>query len=173
MHVVERAASAPGLWTDATSGRLYPEAFSLWGLLLSREPASVTEPLDFVGLGDNRLAVESQRGFSWTDTQYKFHGMDITDSWQPGLPALEPDVEALGEIVVRSPLVETASFSNGPEVSSFLAEPGTSCHGRLSTANTGAPFSSTNLPGPTSRGLVQQAKQFPGSHEIVWRSAAR
>ena len=67
---------------------LYPEAFSLQGLLLSREPSSVTEPLDFTGLSDNRLAVESQRGFSWTDTQYKFQGMDATDSYQPGLPAV-------------------------------------------------------------------------------------
>ena len=68
------------MWTDATSGRLYPEAFSLQGLPLSREPSSVTEPLDFTGLSDNRLTVESQRGLSWTDTQYKFHGMDATDS---------------------------------------------------------------------------------------------
>ncbi len=45
-----------GIWTDASIGRLYPEGFSLPGLLLSREPSSVTEPLDFTGLGDNRLA---------------------------------------------------------------------------------------------------------------------
>lgn len=69
---VQPAARAPGIWTDATSGRQYPEAFSLPGLLLSREPSSVTEPLDFTGLRDNRLAVESQGGFSWTYTQYKF-----------------------------------------------------------------------------------------------------
>ena len=33
-------------------------------------------------------------------------------------------------------------------------------HGALSTANTGAALSSTNLPAPASRGLVQQADQF-------------
>jgi hypothetical protein len=37
-------ARTPGIWTDSTSGRVYPEAFSLLGLLLSREPSSVTEP---------------------------------------------------------------------------------------------------------------------------------
>ena len=47
---VQPAAGTPGIWTDATSGRLYPEAFSLAGMLLSREPSSVTEPLDFTGL---------------------------------------------------------------------------------------------------------------------------
>jgi hypothetical protein len=38
------------IWTDATSGRVYAEALSLPGLLLSRELSSVTEPLDFTGL---------------------------------------------------------------------------------------------------------------------------
>jgi hypothetical protein len=145
------AIDAPGIWTDATRGSLYPEAFSLPGLLLSREPSSVTEPLDFTGLHDNRLAVVSQRGFSWTDTQYKLHGMDATDSYQPGLPAVWPDVQALDEVVVRSA---------GTEVGLFLAEPGASWHGALSTANTGAALSSTNLPAPASRGLVQQADRF-------------
>jgi hypothetical protein len=163
---VQPAAGTPGIWTDATSGRVYPEAFSLQGLLLSREPSSVTEPLDFTGLSDNRLAVESQRGFSWTDTQYKFQGMDATDSYQPGLPAVLPDVQALDEVVVRSAFAQTASSSYGTEVGLFLAEPGgsysgaASWHGALSTSNTGAALSSTNLPAPASRGLVQQAEQF-------------
>ncbi len=160
MRGVQPAARTPGIWTDATSGRLYPEAFSLPGLLLSREPSSVTEPLNVTGLSDNRLAVESQRGFSWTDTQYKMHGMDATDSYQPGLPAVLPDVQALDEVVVRSAFAQTASSSAGTEVGLFLAEPGASWHGALSTANTGAALSSTNLPAAVSRGFVQQADQF-------------
>ena len=86
IRIVQPLPEKPGIWTDATRARLYPEAFSLQGLLLSREPSSVTAPLDLTGLSDNRLAVESQRGFSWTDTQYKFQGMDATDSYQPGTP---------------------------------------------------------------------------------------
>src|SRR5579863_560834 len=159
-------ARTPGMWTDATSAHLYPEAFSLAGLLLSREPASVTEPLDFTGLSDNRLAVASQRGFSWTDTQYKLQGMDATDSYQPGLPAVLPDVQALDEVVVRSAFAEAASSGADTEVGLFLAEPDVSLsesaawHGALSTANTGAALSSTNLPLPDSRGLVHQADRF-------------
>lgn len=160
------APPATGIWTEATSGRLYPEAFSLSGILLSREPSSVTEPLDFAGLAANRLAVESQRGFSWTGTQFKLHGMDATDSYQPGLPAILPDVEALGEAVARSAFAQTASLSHGSGIGVFLAEPGAplsgpaSWHGALSTADTGAAFSSTNLPAPAGRGLVQQTNQF-------------
>jgi hypothetical protein len=160
IRTTQTAPWAAGTWTDVTSGRLYPEGFSLQGLLASREPSSITEPLDFTGLSDNRLAVESQRGFSWTDTQYKFHGMDATDSYQPGLPAVLPDVQALDEIVVRSAFAQTTSSSYGTEVGLFLPEPGVSWHGTLSTSNTGAALSSTNLPSPTGRGLVQQANLF-------------
>src|SRR5690242_17504262 len=34
--------SAPGLWHDASRARVYPEPFSLPGILLSREPETVT-----------------------------------------------------------------------------------------------------------------------------------
>jgi hypothetical protein len=144
-------AKTPGTWSDDTSGRQYPEGSSLAALLLSREPASITEPLDFTGQSGNRLPIESQRGFSWTGTQFKLQGMDATDSYQPGLPAIVPDVQSLDEVVVRS---------DGTEIGSFLAEPGTSWHGALSTADTGTPLSSTNLPSPANRGLVQQASEF-------------
>ncbi len=157
---VQPASRTPGVWSAAASGNMYADAYSLPGLLLSREPASVTEPLDFNGIHDNRLAVGSQRGFSWTDVQYKLQGMDATDSYQPGLPAVLPDVQALDEVVVRGALPQTASSSTGTEVGLFLAEPGVSWHFGLSTANTGASLSSTNLPAPASRGLVRQADQF-------------
>ena len=133
--------------------RVYPEGFSLPALLLSREPSIVTEPLDFTGLSDNRLAIASQRAASWTDTQYKFQGMDATDSYQPGQPLIFPDVQALDEVAVHRVLT-------GTEADIFLTEPGARWRGGLSTANTGAALSSSNLPAPASRGLVQQAERF-------------
>ena len=158
---VQSSAGTPGIWSDTTRGRVYPEAFSLPGLLLSGEPSVVTEPLNFTGLSDNRLAVASQRGFSWTDTQYKFQGMDATDSYQPGRPASAPDVQALYDVVsVASASAPIPSSRSSVEVGAFLAEPGASWHGALLTANTSAALSSTNLPAPASRGLVQQADQF-------------
>jgi hypothetical protein len=160
IRTAQAATETPVIWTDTTRGRLYPEAFSLPGLLLGREPSSVTAPLDFAGLSDNRLAVVSERGFSWTDTQYKFQGMDATDSYQPGVPVVLPDTQALDDVVVRSAFAQTASSSDGTEVNLFLAEPGASWHGALSTANTGAALSSTNLPPLALRGLVQQGDQF-------------
>ncbi len=166
LHSVPVSPGTPGVWTDAISARQYPEAFSLQGLLLSREPLSVVGPLDFTGIGDNRLAIESQRAFSWTDTQYKLQGMDATNSWQPGLPVILSDVQALEAVTVQSGFAQTMSSSPGAEVGVFLAEPRASLadsrswHGALSTDNTGAAISSTNLPALASRGLVQQSDEF-------------
>ena len=157
---VQQRLKTPGLWSDATSGILYPEAFSLPGLLLSREPSSVTEPLDFTGLDSNRLSLESQRGFSWTDVQYKLQGMDAADSYQPGRPVILPDVQALEEVVVRSGFAQADSSNAGTEVGLFVFGAGERWHGALFTENTGAAFTWSNLPAPASRGLVQQADRF-------------
>jgi hypothetical protein len=154
------AEPAPGRWADATRGRVYPEGFNLVGVLLSREPASVSEPLDFTGVGDNRLALESQRGFSWTHTQFRLNGIDATDSYQPGRALILPDIEALDEVVVRSAFAQTTSPSYGTDVGLFLAEPTPSWHGSISNAATGAFLSSTNLPPQDSRGIVQQPDRF-------------
>jgi hypothetical protein len=114
----------------------YPEAFSLHGERLSREPATVTEPLDFAGLSDNRIAVASDGGASWTATRYTLDGMDATDSYQPGRPAILPDVEALD--------------------GAYLREPGSGWHGAFSSADTGSFLGATSAIG----GLVRQSERF-------------
>ena len=88
-------------------------------------------------------------------------------------PRSLPDVQALDEVVVRSAFAQTASSSDGTEVGLFLAEPGASWHGALSTANTGAALSSTNLPPPAAADWCSKRTNFAGSREIVWRSADR
>jgi hypothetical protein len=156
----EAANRPPEVYSDKTRARSYPEAFSLPGALLSREAASVTEPLDFTGLSDNRLAIDSQRGYSWTSVQYNFLGMDATDSYQPGNPMILPNVEALDDAVVRNGFAQTTSSSYGPEISLFPVQPGESWHGTLATANTDSLFASSNLPPASDRGIVQQAEYF-------------
>lgn len=151
---------SPGVWSDKPQERTYPEAFSLQGMLLARDAASVIVPLDFTGLSDNRVALESQRAYSWTDTQFKLLGMDATDSYQPGQPVILPDVQAVDEVVVRSAFAQAPSTSYGTEVGIFLAQPGASWHGMLSTADTGSFLFSSNLPPPAGRGMVLQPEQF-------------
>lgn len=151
---------SPGLWADSTRTGIYPEAFSLPGMLLSREPSTVTEPLDFTGSADNRLWLQSQRAISWTATQYKLQGMDATDSYEPGRPLVVPELEALDEVVVRSSFAQTATTSDGTEVGLFLSEPGSSWHGALASTDTGSFLTANNLPSASRRGLVQQADAF-------------
>ena len=147
-------------WTGHTNARRYPEGFSLQSLLLNREPSTVTQPLDFTGLSDNRLALVSIRGFSWTDTQYKFHGLDATDSYQPGFPALAPDIFTLENIVTRGAFARPTSSAYATEVGLYLAEPRESWHGAVSTIDGGDLFAWSNLPPLPERGLVQQPGLF-------------
>jgi hypothetical protein len=174
MHSVQPAASrAPGMRTDATSGRLYPEAFSLQGLLLSREPSSVTEPLDFTGVSDNRLAVESQRGLSWTDTQYKFQGMDATDSYQPGLPAVAPDVQALDEVWYAAPSLRQLRRVMAPRLASFLPSRVYPGMARFRQRTPAPRFLRRTCRRQPAGDWCSRPTNFAGSHEIVWRSADR
>ncbi len=149
-----------GLWLDTTRALSYPEPFSILGLLLSREPGIVTDPLNFTGTHDSRLAIISGRAFSWTSTQFQLEGMNATDSYQPGRPVILPDVQAFEEISVRSGFAQTTSSSYGPEIGLFSAEPRARWHGSLQSVNMGSGLSASNLPPPQSRGLVQQSDYF-------------
>src|SRR6185312_2207490 len=111
-----------GLWRDNTRGSTFPEGFTLQSALASREPGSVTVPLDFTGLTHNWLALVSQRGFSWTATEFKMQGMDATDASQPGRPTIVPDMQAISDTVVRTDSALMTSGSYGNEVGAFLAE---------------------------------------------------
>src|SRR5205823_12239492 len=114
----------------------------------------------FTGLADNRLGVVSQRGFSWTDTQFNLAGLDATDSYQPGYPMILPDMQSLGGVVVRSAFALATSNSYGTEIGLYPRQPNMSWHGTISSANTGSALASTNLPQPPERGIVQQAERF-------------
>ena len=158
IRIESEPAENSGIWAGRPQS--YPEAFSFSGIMLARESATAAQPLNFTGLGDNRLAWQSQRGFSWTGTQFKLMGMDATDSFQPGRPVVLPDVNSLDAIVVRSAFAQTTSTAYASEVGFFPAQPVSSWHGDLSSSDTGAALASSNLPAPPKQGPLQQAEQF-------------
>jgi hypothetical protein len=149
-----------GIWAGSPQRDSYPEAFNFAGVLLSREPATAAQPLNFAGLGDNRLAWQSKRGLSWTGTEFQLMRMDATDSFQPGRPVILPDVNELHEIVERSAFAQTTSTAYGSEVGFFPSQPVSSWHGDVATSDTGAALSSGNLLPPADRGSVQQTEQY-------------
>src|SRR5215469_11485438 len=113
-----------GIWTAAPADNVYPEPFNFAGIMLGRDAATAALPLNFTGLGDNRLAWQSQRGFSWTGTQLKLLGMDATDSFQPGRPVIVPNVGALDDMVARWGFAQTSSSAYATEVGFFPSQPG-------------------------------------------------
>ena len=153
-------AAEPGVWTGDFGARVYPEGFSLGSALFAREPGTVTEPLDFTGLADNRLGVISQRGFSWTDTAIQFNGLDAGDDYQPGSPQILPDGDAVAATVVRSAFGLTPSTAFGAEIGLFPAQAGDSWHAAISSAGTAGALASDNLPPAASRGSVTQSEQY-------------
>ena len=156
----EADLNAAGDWSRTSLAAAYPEAFSLPGTLLSRQPAGVSAPLDFTGTQDNRLALVSYLGVSWTETSYRLHGMDVTDSYQPGRPAMVPDLEALEHLQTRGVFESKATGAQWPEVNLFLTQPGPGWHGSLSAHYSGSALSSDNLPLTQARGMVQQPDRF-------------
>ena len=149
-----------GIWAGSPRQELYPKPFNFAGLMLTSEPSTAAQPLNFVGLGDNRLAWQSQRGVSWTGTQFKFMGMDATASFQLGRPVILPNVHSLDEIVARSGFAQTASNAYATEVGFFPFQPISSWHGNVSTTDTAAALASSNLPPPADRGVVQQTERY-------------
>lgn len=137
-----------------------PLPFSMQGTVASLDPTTVSEPVDFTGLADNRLMLLSVQGYSWTATEFRMEGMDATDSYQPGRPVMLPDVQALEATVLRSAFALTASPSYGADAGVFLAQPGSAWHGALASVGTGAFLSSGNLPPPAQRGSVQQTERY-------------
>lgn len=160
LRVERTVAPEPGEWAGDFGARVYPEGFSLGSALLTREPGSVTEPLDLTGLADNRLGVISQRGFSWTDSALQFNGLDAGDDYQPGRPQILPDADAVETTVVRSAFALTPSPTYGAEAGVFPRQAGESWHADISSAGTAGALASNNLPPPASRGAVVQSEQY-------------
>ncbi|HLH39005.1 MAG TPA: carboxypeptidase-like regulatory domain-containing protein [Bryobacteraceae bacterium] len=138
----------------------YPMPFSVQGILLNREAAAVTAPLDFTGLRDNRLALISDRAMSWTATEFKLNGMNTTDPYQPGRPLLLADPDAIAGMEMRARFSQITSDAFASEAGVFLEEARRCWHGSISTAESGSALAWSNLPPPASRGIVQQAEYF-------------
>lgn len=159
LQIETQTSANAGIWA-ASPSEGYPTPHTFAGLMLDREPATAAQPLNYSGLGDNRLAWQSQAGASWTGTQFKLLGMDATDSFQPGQPAILPDLDSLDQIVARSGFAQTTSTAYGSETGFFPSQPAAAWHGDFSTSDTGTALASSNLPPPADRGAVQQNEQY-------------
>src|SRR5215475_14659941 len=67
-------------FTD-TSMQALPNTRSIWSLLQSQDPSTVTSHLDVGGLQTGVAALFGALGVSWTENQYRVNGFDITDPY--------------------------------------------------------------------------------------------
>ncbi len=107
-----------------------------------------------------RLPLLSQRSFSWTDVRYTLDGLNMSDPYQPGRTLVFPDTPVLRGVVIRQGPDIDASPAYGSEIAIRLRDPGHVWHGTVSSSDTGSVLASGNLPGPASRGSLQQSEQF-------------
>lgn len=134
--------------------------FNAYGFISMLDPGWVTQPVNFTGLSDSVLSLQSQNAFTWTGTVYRLQGMDATDPYQPGFPILLGDTEALAEL--SEPGLENDSLTDAfaSQVDLYAKQAGGGWHGHVSSTSTGSPLASDNLPSPSTRGILQQSEHF-------------
>jgi len=74
-----------------------PNTRNIWSLLQTQEPSTVTNRIDIAGLETGQPALFGALGASWTENQYSFNGLNVTDPYQPGVPLLDPSLDDLAQ----------------------------------------------------------------------------
>ncbi len=157
---------------------------NLAGSLVAREPATVTEPLEFGGPSAARFPLISMRAFSWTSVLFTLDGMNVTDPYQPGRILIPLDSPLVNEAVVCAGFDLGASRAYGSEIAAFSEEPQRALHGEASATGTASGLAGDNLPAPGARGLLQQPAKYLGysnngiqaggaaGHRVDWLASA-
>jgi len=127
-------------------------------LLLEREPAAVSEPLDFSWPVFTAFPLLSERGSSWTATRETWQGVDVTDPYQPGRSDAALDATAVEEAGVRTGFDLGSSTAYGSEIAAFVMAPGAAWHAAAATSDSGNGLASGNL--PAARGPLQQTAKY-------------
>ena len=148
-------------WWGVQFGRLQiedlPNARNLWSLLQTQEPATVTSRIDIAGLETGEPALFGALGASWTENQYRFNGLNITDPYQPGIPLLDPNLDDLAQFQVVTGAKPAASEGSGTEIVLATPESEAAWHGAarlfyssgaLQSDNYNARLARFHFPGP-------------------------
>jgi hypothetical protein len=80
---------------------LIPNGRNLWSLLENQESAVITDTFDIGGLTTGRPALVSTLGASWTQTEYRLNGFNVTDPYVTGKPLANPGID---EIRIYDPI---------------------------------------------------------------------
>jgi hypothetical protein len=122
-----------------------PNARNLWSLVESQEPSTITNRLDVGGLETGVPALSSALGASWTESQYRMNGFDVTDPYIPGRPLLDPGMDALEEFQVTSGAKPARFGGSGAGLALWTLLPPESFHGDAKFFYSGRGFESNNM----------------------------
>lgn len=125
--------------------RQLPNGRNIWSLLEAQEPSTVTNRFDIAGLQTATPALFSAFGASWTENQYQFNGLDVTDPYTPGLPLINPGIDTLSEFRVVTASKPAASQGSGENLALASPEPGGALHGGIAFYGSGGALQSNNM----------------------------
>ncbi len=120
----------------------------------------VTWPLNFAGLGDIRLPLTAGWAAAWTATSFFLHGLDATDSYQPGRPVMLDDAAAETPVTVRDAFTAGPAPIDALDIGITLCTAENAWHGGLETQDTGSALAGNNLPPEPVRGIVERPEEF-------------
>lgn len=107
------------MWlADLPSGR------TAWSLLDTAHPFVITDRMDNGGLWSARPSKLGGSGPSWTQTQFRLDGFDVTDLREGGAPAIYPDLGLFDAVQVETGRLGIETAGPGLAVSLIPKRPG-------------------------------------------------
>jgi len=122
-----------------------PNGRNIWSLLQGQEASTVTNRFEIGGLETAVPALFSALGASWTENQYLYNGLDVTDPYVPGLPLINPGIDALSEFQVVTASKPAGSPASGENLALATPEPGGVLHGGGWLFGSGGTLQSDNM----------------------------
>lgn len=187
---VRGQSASENVWYGTNFGHLrldqLPNGRNLWSLLESQEPSTAGNQFNVGGTEPGVPALFSAFGASWTENDYRFNGLDVTDPYQPGLPNINPGIDSLSEFLVVTAAKPAAAKLSGESLE--LASPGGghTLHGEAAFYGSGGILQNDNVdarlrrldfPGPQRLnslldGNAQLGGTLPmGEHELPFFAA--
>ena len=143
-HVVDEDVWVGTNFTNFEIKQL-PNGRNIWSLLQGQEASTVTNRFEIGGMETAVPALFSAFGASWTENQYHLNGLDVTDPYVPGLPLINPDVDALSEFQVITASKPALSQASGESLSLASPLPGNELHGGAAMFVSGSALQSDNM----------------------------
>ncbi len=154
-----------------------PNGRNIWSLLQGQEPSTVTNRIEIGGTEAAVPALFSAFGASWTENQYQFNGLDVTNPYVPGLPLINPGIDALSEFQVVTASKPAGSQASGENLTLAAPEPGGALHGGVWLFGSGGALQSDNMnarlqefdfPGPERlNSLIDASAQLGGKLPVA------